>query len=969
MKAIFLAAILPCAVLAEESAPISFMSVKPVAEVAADAAEPVPEDALKALKDARAAKDWETVLKSADKLLALPRTATADRLAWTEMRREAFENLGKWDDALAASMAELAYPMDSNKVHNVRMRVIRYLKDKLARTEDGVRLGEEILDDGKTAPDKRAEAALAAAATVNQVFKDGKRAEAILAKADALPTSMGVRSNVRWQRIWHVMHYMGNPPDKGDRIRALSTSAITNSAISASMRAKCAATSLEWYRGVDDKERKLIPVPLARSLLAEKIVPPAEAAQLECEILKNMWGAGEEVRPQAVAMAETLVANTNSPASYRVHAATLLAGMKRKAGDKVGADRLLESCYRFKGCTPEDMETVAKAIAYPLFLEDRCDAVVEAYREPLRYNDTQAMQVRVDKLVVDAYSKFYRMEDVRDYWLSRGRRIEAARVCQYNLDDSAMAERLYKEVIEDPKASFAEHLEAWAHYMGNADLCERYLPVVLTGSDKNTNEVARAIERRIWESKPDSAAYVGNYAQVVRLYGIYERIRKTSPRQRTFQLMQYAAFAYCGLRDFDAAVKICREAIDEGVAKSPADIFQFNMMAALLTFKGDEAAALKALREADAKYRGDLDDKTHLSRLDRLGSAALIGALDPLARAVAENRKSLFAKWPKREYVVHFSEKPITGPEGWDSLSFVPETQLMDREYGGNYKFLLETDVGTGNRGEGIGSEKDREDGKVPAIQIACDARGIHFRFEAPDEKAREVAAGLAGAGSFEAYVAAGENQPYYCLLMDIAPKATVSVWNTTFSTAGHRRIGSDDQSLCKSETAFTDPSTISYIRLSWNAFSTLIPENGSVWEFENLHWGRADQAAWNGVESAHGRSQWGRLVFDLPPRARIEILKGVVFDARRIYMGAKAAYSMGPVDRWRDPVLGDGDFYDQCVAPLLERLDAYLPLVTADMADEDVLKVAEEAVPGWRDIRHEVARLRAQYLRRKFSK
>ena len=38
MKAVVLAAILPCAVLAEESAPISFMSVKPVAEVAADAA-------------------------------------------------------------------------------------------------------------------------------------------------------------------------------------------------------------------------------------------------------------------------------------------------------------------------------------------------------------------------------------------------------------------------------------------------------------------------------------------------------------------------------------------------------------------------------------------------------------------------------------------------------------------------------------------------------------------------------------------------------------------------------------------------------------------------------------------------------------------------------------------------------------------------------------------------------------------
>ena len=893
MKTFVFAAVLPCLVLAEGIAPVPSPAAKPVAEVSADAVKADPEEMLKAFKNARAAKDWDAV----------------------------------------------------------------------------VRLGLEILNDERVAPDKRADAALGAANTVNQVLKDAKRAEEILVRADALPTSPGVRGNVRWQLIWHVWHFMGNPPDKGDKIRALSASATTNAAVSVAIRAKCAATCLEWYRGMDDKAQKLFPVPLVRSLLAEKVVAPADVAQLECEILKNMWAAGEEVRPQAVSIAEALVANTNSPASYRIHAATLLAGARRRAGDKVGANRLLESCYRFKGCTPADLETVAKAIAYPLFLEDRCDAAVEAYRQTLRYNDSQDMQSRVDKLVVEMYGKFFRMEDIRDYWLSRGKRIEAARVYQNNLNERDVAERLYKEVIEDPQASFGEHLDAWAHYMGQADLCERYLPVVLTGSDKQTNEVMRAIERRIWESRGDSAAYVGNYDQVVRLYGIYERIRKTAPRPRTFQLMQYVAFAYCGIRDFESAAKICREAVEEGVAQSPADVFQFNMMAALLTFKGDEAATLAELRKADAKFRGDLDDKTHLSRLDRLGSAALVGALDPLARAVAENRKSLFEKWPKREYVVHYSEKPITGPEGWDSLSFEPETQLMDREYGGNYQFLLETDVGTGNRGEGIGSEKDREDGKVPAIQIACDAKGIHFRFEAPDEKVRDVAAGLTGAGSFEAYVAAGENEPYYCLLMDVAPNAKVSVWNTTYSTEGHKRIPSNDQSLCKSETAFTDHSTVSYIMLSWNAFSTLIPETGSVWEFGCFHWGRADRAAWNGAESAHGRSQWGRLVFDLPIKARIEILKGVIYDARRIYNGAKGAYGMGPIDRWRDPVVGDPAFYEECLAPLVKKLDAYLPLVKADMPDEDVLKVAEEALPHWRDIRHEVARLRTRYLARRLGR
>ena len=106
-----------------------------------------------------------------------------------------------------------------------------------------------------------------------------------------------------------------------------------------------------------------------------------------------------------------------------------------------------------------------------------------------------------------------------------------------------------------------------------------------------------------------------------------------------------------------------------------------------------------------------------------------------------------------------------------------------------------------------------------------------------------------------------------------------------------------------------------------------------------------------------------------MPPKARIEILKGVIYDARRIYNSAKGAYGMGPIDRWRDPVVGDPAFYEECLAPLVQKLDSYLPLIKADMPDADVLKVAEEALPIWRDIRHVVARLRTRYLARRLGK
>ncbi len=731
MKAYILAVLIPCLAFAEEAVQLSFLSVKPVASVAPDAAAKVPDEAQNALKDAIRAKDWTNVVKSCDALLAIPGTATADRLAWTERRREAFERLGKWNDALAASMDALALPINSNAVHDVRMRVIRYLKDKLNRHEDAVRLGIEILDDDK---------------------------------------------------------------------------------------------------------------------------------------------APFEVRK------------------------------------------------------------------------------------------------RISALVVDACKTLYRHEDARTLCLLYSNRMEAARISANLMDDGDTANRLFREVLVDESAPRADRIAAWRWFFcREPELADRYIPLVMGTTEAHTNAAVKLFSDMVAARGDSSYSFSGNYPAARRAYRILERIHEATGKVGTFPLAQYAAFAFCDAHDFAAAAKICRDAIEGGWTKEPAELYQLNLMATLLPLKGDETALLKAVRKADAKFAGELLPKTRVERIERVGTASVIGVREPLSRALAAFRKSLFVPAPKREYVVHYSETPIAGLAAWDKVVPKPEMQLMDRQFGGSMDFLA-TDVATGNRGEGIGTEEAAKDAAVPSIQIVCDAFGIHFRFEAPDEKALQMASGFLGGGSYEAYIAPGENEPYYCLLMDVSPNAGLSIFNTTYSTKGHRRIKNDDRSLYKAETTFTDHSAVSYIMLSWNAFATLIPENGTVWEFENVHWGRADKAAWNGTESIHGRSTWGRLVFDMPAKARIEILKRVIFAVRKSYLGAKGSGSMDVIDRWRDSALGDPAFYDECLAPLVAELDSYLPLVKVDMSDEDVIKVAEEALPRWRDIRFEVARLRARYLAAKLA-
>ena len=831
-----------------------------------------------------------------------------------------------------------------------------------------VRIGLEIFKDDKVAADQRADAALQAAWTLCQTQKDTARAGEILAEAYALPTSPKKRGEVRNRQVMHAVHHQ-RPQDEA-AVRALTFGAVTNSDLLPGDRLNQAFTCLDFYRKMAKPADKLFPVAPARAFVREAgtALAPRDAARVENEILKNLSAAGAAARDDALATAKALYANTNAIAFCRSHGASVMAARLREEGDELGANALLESCYEFKDNRVNEIEDIAKAIGRSFILRDQCDAAIEAYKAALRFNDTPDMRKRVDALILAAYKTFYRFEEARAFALSRGWRMEAARLSSGSMDDYATAGKLYREILSDASAPLADRLAAWRWlFVRDPALADRSLVSLLGATDAATNETAKALVNMISERGGGSYSFTGNYGAVRRAYAHLERIHAATGRTWPFAAMQYAANAFYEAKDAEAAAKICRDALEWKVTEDPAELYQLNMMATLFPLQGDEAALEKAVRAADAKFAGDLAPKTRLGRLDRVGSAVVTGANEPLARALAAFRKSLFVPSTKKEYVVRYSAEPITGLAAWEKLQPKPEAQPMDRQYGGSMDFLA-TDVATGNRGEGIGTEKAKKDAGVPTLEVVCDAFGIHFRFEAPDEKAAEMAAGFLGGGSYEAYLAPGENQPYYCLLMDVAPNATLHLFNTTYNTTGHRRIRNEDAGLYKSETAFTDHSAVSYIMLSWNAFATLIPSKGTVWEFENVHWGRADKAAWNGTESIHGRSTWGRLVFDLPEKARIEILKRVIFAVRKSYLAAKGAGGMGAVDRWRDPTLGDPAFYAECVAPLVEKLDAYLPLVKVDMADDDVLKVAEEALPGWRDIAFTVARLRADYLAKEIA-
>ncbi|MBO5958795.1 MAG: hypothetical protein J6Q65_01600, partial [Lentisphaeria bacterium] len=385
----------------------------------------------------------------------------------------------------------------------------------------------------------------------------------------------------------------------------------------------------------------------------------------------------------------------------------------------------------------------------------------------------------------------------------------------------------------------------------------------------------------------------------------------------------------------------------------------------------DKAGAFNVFYK-DYTFPAGMNQKDKANLLLALSSSALNAKMFTVSEEIYKTYLSLYKPEPCKTYTVPFSDEPVLGVHGFMSLKKMPEAQFMDRKYGGNMDFLV-TDVSTGDRGAAIAGKKGTDVYKPSELRMICDKYGLHMMFKAFDSKAKEIEAGIASAGSFEMYFAPGDNQPYYCPLPDMGNTA-VGIWNSSYNNFQWRQLDPNGKTNfdIKTEKVFTDDGYIVYMFIAWDKFYDKLPEKGDAWDFENVHWSRFGGNSWNGLKTIHGRSTWGTLVFDISDDQMRQIKRNLIVKARKAYLKEKSTSGRyhGKIDRWRhDRFVGDTAFYYEKVAPLVQKLDFYLPLVTADMDDATVDKIFFEAVPGWNEIRYKIADLRREYLEEQLTK
>ncbi len=681
-----------------------------------------------------------------------------------------------------------------------------------------------------------------------------------------------------------------------------------------------------------------------------------------------LFGLARSRKPADVqdclARAEALRGNTNATPAARC------AATEYTANHDFARGRIEDSALLFRQMLPvfaKDVNLSLKAlsgIARASFAMGHEEEGVATFEELGRLFPTADATNKMVEAIAAHFKGQYEPEKALAVYEKYGRRHDIAKLCSSDqLWDNARATPIFREELLDESRSVWARRDAWSRlFAKDPEVVEKTFGTLFT--DGRTNEVVKILTDKIARGGA-GYAYYADYANVVRAFGYLRRIAGGEGRPAIdFKIWQYAANAYAGLGRRADAVQVCRDALASGAKFSDAETYQLRATIALFGLKGDEKALAKAIPGAEKPLAEGIEPKERAARLRRVGTTALTAGDEALVRAIDAYVKALYVPAPKKRYVVHYSDQAVNGYAAWQALAQKPERQLLDRAYGGSTDFFT-TDVSTGDRGSGENAGKALAE--KGALGVVCDLWGLHFLFEMPDAKARDIEAGLLSGGSYEAYIAPGENQPYVCVLMDINSEGRLSFFNTTYDTALHRRAGDVKTGLTRGETVYADDRVYSYFAISWDVYGSLVPANGDVWEFENFLWGRAGSAAWNGSESIHGRSTWGELVFDMPEKARIAILRRQLFRAMASYKRQKSTGGSGEgvLDHWKDPAVGDPEFYRECVAPVVAELDQYLPRVKSDMTDDEVLAVADAALVGWRDIRYTVARLRAEYLAR----
>jgi hypothetical protein len=315
-------------------------------------------------------------------------------------------------------------------------------------------------------------------------------------------------------------------------------------------------------------------------------------------------------------------------------------------------------------------------------------------------------------------------------------------------------------------------------------------------------------------------------------------------------------------------------------------------------------------------------------------------------------KEAMYREEPRKVYPCQFMDKAPSSVEGWLASPMVKDRRNRESRfepYDRKAAELLIVDV----RSERAVGDAQLAADKETGFYMACDDRGWHLFVKSEDAEVEKVAAGLLGGGQLELFFATAYGQRYYQALIDLQTgKYDPIDWGSP--ARGFRLTGG----YYKSETLMLDKAIGTYIFYPWEMLYDRLPQTGDEWPFGVIRWTRAGGITTGG--KVHEIHKWGRVHWNgLTPERRLAIQRKLVMKALGNYRKIRGDV----INFWKDDELGDPEFFQSTLLPVIEKLDALGQTVLSPMHPAEIQALFETAVPDWFEFTYKVAELRSGYL------
>jgi hypothetical protein len=638
------------------------------------------------------------------------------------------------------------------------------------------------------------------------------------------------------------------------------------------------------------------------------------------------------------AVCEREISAADCPPGEKIEFLRALARLQAGARDYAASLATAEKATALEGLKPGDLFKAHCLVADAFRWADRYEDAKAAYRRAAAFSSGEAAKALANLAVdwcndADIVAAWKGLDDPYprlSWYCASGRAEESA--------DDAFA------YVSDANNPAPRRREILIRYFG-ADKSER-------------GDRAREIARGLDYAGFVDGKVVGEFSNVYRFgdWALFAKIAEAFPTLPWFQdpgryrgyLFSLVATGRGGEVAKKADEFLAKDAASQKPSVKPFDRVRFEMLKALAEGK-DLIPVAKA---------ANLDIKEYAQALQIAAQWTLNLQRNEECERYSAAYRALFKEAPERRYAVKYFDSPVSSIAAWRGVADSLEKSYVDVKMCGELD-SLETDVATGR----TEIEKTALDSKDARMEVSsfCDVEGLKIVMRVADANARAVENGFAGGIGTECYFAPGAGEPYICF--SSSPKEGIGfVFYTAYSSAYAQRVEYDDARSpfsLRQETAFTDGDYVLMVTLPWSAFYQKLPAaSGTEWRFECL----ADGHSWGGSQGVHESSSWGRLVFDLKPDELAAIRRRLVYDTCKAWSrsghGALSAF-----DRWGDPVVGDPEFYEECLKPLEAELKAQAAKVKPDMSDDEVNEVYEKGAKVWIGLDHEIDALRREWL------